>query len=426
MKLPSPQTLWLTMRLLIRPMRKPTTLVHAALAMTLMCSACGAPEAPESDRGELTHTARRDVTFEEFLSTVQQDSNGRYVYDGDMPARDLADLRRAWEQLYPKDGALTVSMLNAAADNIWKSGEQLNMSYCVSNDFGASKQAVVNAMSSAGTAWGAQLLVNFVYVPAQDANCTNQNTNVFFNVSPITSAPYSAQAFMPGHSRPDRTIFITSSAFSGTWPLTGILMHELGHTLGLRHEFLRSGMCYASSEPQNWRGVTTYDAASIMNYPYPECGGTGGTSLTQRDVEGVSQLYGSRVLARPVAPTGCGHLPVGKGLGVGEYLYSCDRMHFLTFRTFGVLELVKVTFTSTSTIYQTTWSTEASTGGQGGYGLYMQGDGNLVIYTGLMRPLWHTSTGGQPGSSLAVQNDGNVVIYSPQGQALWNTGTWGQ
>ncbi|NOK08041.1 M57 family metalloprotease [Corallococcus exercitus] len=409
-----------------RPMKKPTTLVHAALSMTLVCSACGAPDAPESPREELSNTARRDVTFEAFLSTVQQDANGQYVYDGDMPARDMADLRRAWEQMYPKDGALTVDTLNAALDATWKGGEQLNLSYCVSNDFGANKQAVINAMSSAGAAWGAQLLVNFVYVPAQDANCTNQNTNVFFNVSPIATAPYTAKAFMPGYSRPDRTVFITSSAFTSNWPAAGILMHELGHTLGLRHEFLRSGMCYASSEPQNWRGVTPYDAGSIMNYPYPECGGTGGNSLTQSDVEGVSQLYGSRVLARPVAPTGCGQLPAGKGLGVGESLYSCDRLHFLSFTAFGVLELTKVTITSSGYTYQTTWSTAASTSGQAGYGLYMQGDGNLVIYTGLTRPLWHTSTGGQPGSSLVVQNDGNVVIYSPQGQPLWNTGTWGQ
>ncbi|WP_223636132.1 hypothetical protein [Corallococcus sp. EGB] len=409
-----------------RPMKKPTPLVPAALAMTLVCSACGAPDAPESPRDDLATTSRRGATFEEFLSTVQRDSNGQYVYDGDMPARDMADLRRAWEQLSPKDGALTVDQLNAALDNTWKNGEQLNLSYCVSNDFGANKQAIVNAMSSAGAAWGAQLLVNFVYVAAQDANCNSQNTNVFFDVSPIVNAPYTARAFMPGYARAQRTVFITSSALNSSWPLAGILTHELGHTLGLRHEFLRSGMCYASSEPQNWRGVTPYDPGSIMNYPYPECGGTGGTSLSQSDVEGVSQLYGSRVLARPVTATGCGEIAAGKGLGVGELIYSCDGLHYLSFTAFGVLQLVKVIPTSSGYTYQTTWSTAASTSGQAGYGMYMQGDGNLVIYTGLMRPLWHTYTGGRPGSTLQLQNDGNLVIYSPQGQPLWNTGTGGQ
>lgn len=55
----------------------------------------------------------------------------------------------------------------------------------------------------------------------------------------------------------------------------------------------------------------------------------------------------------------------------------------------------------------------------------MQPDGNLVIYSGLGRVIWHSGTYGNPGSGLALQNDGNLVIYSPQGQVLWTSGTWG-
>jgi hypothetical protein len=77
---------------------------------------------------------------------------------------------------------------------------------------------------------------------------------------------------------------------------------------------------------------------------------------------------------------------------------------------------------------QLTWAViwSSNTGGQAGYGAYMQSDGNLVIYTGLGRPIWHSNTYGNPGSTLKVQNDGNVVISSPSGQALWSTGTAGR
>ena len=58
---------------------------------------------------------------------------------------------------------------------------------------------------------------------------------------------------------------------SGSWTPTNILGHELGHTLGFRHEHTRpeSGTCF---EDNNWRPLTPYDSASIMHYP--QCNGT--------------------------------------------------------------------------------------------------------------------------------------------------------
>lgn len=59
--------------------------------------------------------------------------------------------------------------------------------------------------------------------------------------------------------------------------------------------------------------------------------------------------------------------------------------------------------------------------------LVMQGDGNLVAYDGNWLALWASGTGGNPGAWLAIQDDCNLVIYrGPYPQmngALWATNT---
>lgn len=392
-------------------------LVGAALALASLGVGCG--PAPEPVDGEqLASTAGRAVTFEAFLGTVHRDSLGRYIYEGDLVARDMEELRRAWEQLYPPSGALTVFKYNGLRNDVWQNDQQLNLTYCVSNNFGANKPAVVDALRIAGEAWGAKVRINFIYVPAQDANCTASNGGVVFNVDLYSDPSVLADAFSPREERPDRTLYISDKAFqSGTgWTLPGLMMHELGHTLGFAHEFLQLGGCGGSGGSADWVALTPYDVGSIMQYPW--CGGTNTTSLSQSDIEGAAQEYGSRVWASPAPPTGCGVLSAGQGLARGQSVTSCGFSHRLDFQPNGNLVLYRMS------PYALLWS--SGTGGQAGYGVYMQADGNLVIYTGLGRAIWHTSTWNNPGSALAIQNDGNVVLYSPQGQALWNTGTWGQ
>ena len=147
---------------------------------------------------------------------------------------------------------------------------------------------------SARTIWeAASSKINFVYVPSQDANCTTRNNNVLFSVEPVQTSQYIARAFFPSSPDSQRNVLVNAASLmsSGSWTPGNIMAHELGHTLGFRHEHTRpeAGTCF---EDNNWRPLTTYDSSSIMHYP--QCNGTSSNlSMTATDRQGAVTLYGS-------------------------------------------------------------------------------------------------------------------------------------
>ena len=118
-------------------------------------------------------------------------------------------------------------------------------------------------------------------MPAQDATCNAQNTNVVFDVNPVNAnGQYLARSFFPNSPRAERNVLIDNTAFqpggTGSVPLANILGHELGHTLGFRHEHIRpEANATQCVEDNQFRGLTTYDSASVMHYP--QCNGTSTT-----------------------------------------------------------------------------------------------------------------------------------------------------
>ncbi len=263
-----------------------------AVASVTLLAACG------EDKG--TIGVEQPLTYEQYKALAYQEPDtGVFISNGDELVQDEGELRQLYNRyaeqfsdLRTTSGELIVNRVGGRDDR-WSDAIASNITYCVSqSSFGSRYSAVVNAMNSATSAWEGAARVNFVHASAQDGNCTRNNSGVVFNVRQVSTSQYLARAFFPSSSRRNREVLISTSSFGNIspWTLAGVLRHELGHTIGFRHEHTRpeSGTCF---EDNNWRALTSYDSASVMHYP--QCNGTnrGDLVLTSKDTSGARALY---------------------------------------------------------------------------------------------------------------------------------------
>jgi hypothetical protein len=287
---------------------------HSELYKILPSNA-GAFTLPSSGVSESTlkiHQAAYASPFNEdtvkaYIQTLPKDGD-YFVVEGDLRMTEQ-ELRAylAGQRVAPKPaangGELLVNVIGGEVD-FYRNLSERTLTYAVDRKSFQSLdryKTIVKKMELATKSWEAACNgcgLKFQHLAQYDPAPTNDKVN--FTVRSYDSiGNFIASAFFP-HDGPSRRFIDIDPSFFGPdleSAATGVLRHELGHTLGYRHEHIR-GIPGCFTEGGGWLPLTPYDKRSVMHY---WCGGGGNPrlDLSDEDKKAHLKLYSNNSAPSP-------------------------------------------------------------------------------------------------------------------------------
>lgn len=260
--------------------------------------------------------------------TTRTMPDGTWVFEGDIAISDEDILRGFYRErflradLEPSLRFRSTLACSNGRDVAWSFEQKLNITYCI-GEFTTPglREKVISDLASAARAWEQAADINFIQVdiPVEDCNCIINGVENLgedeFNCPSFTNrARYrvremkdaemntglAALASYPGSLPSQVLVHPSADQLLNPLNLRRLLTHELGHTLGFRHEHARfiqamfqEGL-FACDESSSWRTVTDPDSKSIMGYG--ACAGTEGLIfssdvISALDRQGASYIY---------------------------------------------------------------------------------------------------------------------------------------
>jgi len=202
---------------------------------------------------------------------------------------------------------------------IWDRTNAIDLRYCVTDNF-ADYERAVDEMVVATAEWQSRANVLFKHVVGEDDDCDSSNPNVDIAVGITTyttlfgtlmgcgtpsfddwegTLPAGLCPTGNGNEALNGVLLLNYAAIDANtgsdWTSLGVIRHELGHVLGLRHEFaFEPGEDCEDIEAAPFGGVhlTEYDDQSVMQYP-GSCGiPDGDFEISALDGVALRRLYG--------------------------------------------------------------------------------------------------------------------------------------
>ncbi len=259
------------------------SLITVLLIFVTACSQVMSVEEPE--------IYTYDNFLEEFVQPFESNGTTKFMVEGDIVISNEDLLGNYYNSMMGDDSRSTVHLQSNGDWDLYSPTEARNLTYTVEG----LPSNIVNIVHWACDEWEKYGDLDFT-----DVTGTSQNAVFTFRRSTTQEENQNpgviASAFFPGDSVKELVLyddFDDIDDFYG-WDKSSVLLHELGHGIGLRHEFIwrkrkrRYRQYLETYAPAEL--ITDWDTDSIMYYPQYSAY-TGDGYISSLDMDGVGILY---------------------------------------------------------------------------------------------------------------------------------------